>query len=55
MIDPKDLKEVKRWYNGYVFGKNTVVFNPWSIISFLRLKERRRTKRIQKKYRDSIC
>jgi hypothetical protein len=26
--------EVQRWYNGYVFGR-TVVYNPWSVLSFL--------------------
>ncbi|MBW7876362.1 MAG: AAA family ATPase [Candidatus Cloacimonetes bacterium] len=25
---------VERWYNGYIFGK-TVIYNPWSILSFL--------------------
>ena len=27
-------EEVQRWYNGYVFGR-TVVYNPWSVLSFL--------------------
>jgi hypothetical protein len=27
-------QEVQRWYNGYVFGR-TVVYNPWSVLSFL--------------------
>lgn len=26
--------EVKDWYNGYVFGDNTVIYNPWSIINY---------------------
>lgn len=26
--------EVKDWYNGYVFGDNTVIYNPWSILHF---------------------
>ncbi|MBW7877649.1 MAG: AAA family ATPase [Candidatus Cloacimonetes bacterium] len=25
---------IERWYNGYIFGK-TVIYNPWSILSFL--------------------
>ena len=29
-----DLDEVKKWYNGYRFGKNQV-YNPWSVINFL--------------------
>ena len=29
-----DLDEVKKWYNGYRFGKNEV-YNPWSVINFL--------------------
>jgi hypothetical protein len=28
------LDEVRRWYNGYVFG-DTVVYNPWSILNFI--------------------
>jgi len=26
--------EIKRWYNGYLFGE-TVVYNPWSVIKYL--------------------
>ena len=29
-----ELEEVKKWYNGYFFGKNEV-YNPWSTINFL--------------------
>uniref|UniRef100_UPI0032E46AE4 AAA family ATPase n=1 Tax=Fusobacterium sp. SYSU M8D902 TaxID=3159562 RepID=UPI0032E46AE4 len=32
------LEEVKEWYNGYTFG-NTQVYNPWSILHFVRVKE----------------
>ncbi len=28
------LDAVRAWYNGYVFGR-TVIYNPWSILSFL--------------------
>ncbi|MDR1699948.1 MAG: ATP-binding protein [Lachnoclostridium sp.] len=28
------LEEVKKWYNGYLFG-NTNVYNPWSVIYYL--------------------
>jgi hypothetical protein len=31
--------EVRDWYNGYVFGRNTVIYNPWSIINFVKDKE----------------
>jgi len=27
--------EVKKWYNGYIFGNN-VIYNPWSMINFCR-------------------
>ena len=37
MLDYYGIKEnredIKRWYNGYLFGENTV-YNPWSVISF---------------------
>ena len=29
-----EIKEVKRWYDGYKFG-NSEVYNPWSIINYL--------------------
>lgn len=28
------LDEVRRWYNGYMFGNN-LVYNPWSVLSFI--------------------
>ena len=31
-----DKKEdVKKWYDGFVFGQQTDIYNPWSIINFL--------------------
>ena len=27
------LEEVRKWYNGYIFG-NTVVYNPWSVLQY---------------------
>jgi hypothetical protein len=27
------IEDVRRWYNGYLFG-NTVVYNPWSILNY---------------------
>ena len=35
-----ELEDVQKWYNGYLFG-DTKVYNPWSIINFLK-KERLR-------------
>ncbi len=29
------MEEIRQWYNGYVFGSGTVIYNPWSIVSFL--------------------
>ena len=29
------IEEIKKWYNGYIFGKEQVIYNPWSIISYL--------------------
>jgi len=28
-----DFTEIKSWYNGYTFGKNTSIYNPWSIMN----------------------
>ncbi len=28
-------EEVKQWYDGFVFGNRTDIYNPWSIINFL--------------------
>jgi len=27
-------EEVKRWYNGYLFGAGKIIYNPWSILNF---------------------
>ncbi len=38
LIDTNALdreEDVQRWYNGYIFGKDQVIYNPWSILSFL--------------------
>ncbi|MDR3259085.1 MAG: AAA family ATPase [Fusobacteriaceae bacterium] len=34
----KNIESVKEWYNGYRFG-NAEVYNPWSIIKYLKNKE----------------
>ena len=28
-------EEVKRWYDGFTFGKHTDIYNPWSIINYV--------------------
>ena len=32
------IEEVRSWYNGYLFG-NKQIYNPWSIVNYLREKE----------------
>ena len=27
---------IREWYNGYIFGGATVIYNPWSIVNYLR-------------------
>ena len=34
-------EEVKAWYDGFVFGKEKDIYNPWSIINYLDKKEYR--------------
>ena len=29
-------EEIKYWYDGFVFGEHTDIYNPWSIINFLK-------------------
>ena len=29
-------EEVKRWYDGFIFGTHKDIYNPWSILNFLR-------------------
>ena len=31
----KEKEEVKRWYDGFVFGQYKDIYNPWSILNFL--------------------
>ncbi len=30
------MDDIRRWYNGYIFGGDTVIYNPWSLVSYLR-------------------
>ena len=32
------IEEVREWYNGYIFGESKV-YNPWSIVNYVRKKE----------------
>ena len=36
---PNEKADVKKWYDGFVFGKQKDIYNPWSIINFLDKKE----------------
>lgn len=29
------MEDIKTWYNGYIFGNDKVIYNPWSIIKYL--------------------
>ena len=31
----EEKEEVKRWYDGFIFGKHKDIYNPWSILNFL--------------------
>ena len=31
----EEKEEVKRWYDGFIFGKTPDIYNPWSILNFL--------------------
>ena len=31
----KEKEGVKRWYDGFIFGKQRDIYNPWSILNFL--------------------
>lgn len=37
MGDKKE--EVRRWYDGFTFGKTGEIYNPWSILNYLRTEE----------------
>ena len=30
-----EKQEVKRWYDGFIFGKHRDIYNPWSILNYL--------------------
>ena len=31
----EEKQKVKRWYDGFIFGTHTDIYNPWSIVSFI--------------------
>ncbi|MBQ7585834.1 MAG: PD-(D/E)XK nuclease domain-containing protein, partial [Desulfovibrionaceae bacterium] len=35
----KDKSKVKQWYDGFIFGRTKGIYNPWSIINYLKNKE----------------
>ena len=35
----EDEEEIKRWYDGYRIGKTEGIYNPWSILNYLKNKE----------------
>ncbi len=36
---PERKQEVKRWYDGFTFGRQTDIYNPWSILNYLDTKK----------------
>ena len=30
-----DYEQVKKWYDGYTFGKSTDIYNPWSVLNYV--------------------
>ena len=32
---PGEQEKVKKWYDGFIFGKHRDIYNPWSILNFL--------------------
>lgn len=32
-------EEIKKWYDGYIIGKTDGIYNPWSILNFLKSRE----------------
>ncbi len=33
------MDDIKNWYDGYIFGIDTVIYNPWSIIKYMSMPE----------------
>ena len=40
LVNQKEqLDDVENWYNGYIAGRDTKLYNPWSIAMFVNKKE----------------
>ena len=35
----EDEEEIKKWYDGYTMGKTDGIYNPWSVLNFLKNRE----------------
>lgn len=35
----EDKEKIKKWYDGYTVGKTTGIYNPWSILNYLKNRE----------------
>ena len=35
----EEKEEIKKWYDGYIIGKETGIYNPWSILKYLKNRE----------------
>ena len=35
----EDKEKIKKWYDGYIIGRTEGIYNPWSIINYLKNKE----------------
>ena len=33
--EPEKKEQVKEWYDGFIFGSISDIYNPWSIINYL--------------------
>ena len=34
-----NFEQIKKWYNGYKFGKTESIYNPWSILNYVSAEE----------------
>lgn len=35
----EDKEKIRKWYDGYKIGKTTGIYNPWSILNYIKNKE----------------
>lgn len=35
----KEMETVQEWYNGYLFGSDKIIYNPWSILQFIKTED----------------